>query len=133
MAQAAPSEAPSAAKTDSLSPPGLPQSLKTDRGGASTGPDSTSIFATRLIGLQALGPAGENCRVSDITFSQTLQAEAAIIALTGALGLRTKEVMVPASALSLQMTAEGTPRLTVTWSREQIAAAPVFDRSALMR
>ncbi len=71
--------------------------------------------------------------MSDITFSQTLQAEAAIIALTGALGLRTKEVMVPASALSLQMTAEGTPRLTVTWSREQIAAAPVFDRSALMR
>lgn len=123
-----------AAKTDSLSPAGLPQSLKTDRGGASTGPDSGSILATRLIGQQAFSNTGEELgRVSDIAFSQNLQAEAAIITVTGTLGLRTKDVMVPVSILSLDTTGEGTPRLTVAWSREQIASAPVFDRSALMR
>lgn len=109
--------------------------------GTATGQSATAdtamkagLLASSLIGMTVYSTSGEQIgEVNDIVVQpQTGQANTAIIGVGGFLGIGEKDVAIDMAQLQmLRETDDATPRLTLNTTKDQLTAAPAFDRSAL--
>ena len=105
----------------------------TTTAGAS-GAMGTGILASSLIGMTVYSASGEQIgEVNDIVLQpQSGQANTAIIGVGGFLGIGKKDVAVDMAQIQLVRGADDAiPRLTLNTSKDQLNAAPSFDRSTL--
>jgi hypothetical protein len=91
------------------------------------------FLASNFIGQTVYSANDENIGdINDLVVSKDQGAPTAIIGVGGFLGIGEKDVAVPISEITVTMTENNTMRLKVSMTREQLEAAPVFDRTAMM-
>ena len=116
-----------------------------DSAASTTNPDTTtdigavpaidpakSILATNFIGKTVYSTANENVgEINDLVMNVDGSTVVAILGVGGFLGMGEKDVALPLSDISVTRDETNTMRLTIAASKEQLEAAPVFDRTAL--
>jgi sporulation protein YlmC with PRC-barrel domain len=99
--------------------------------------DPSQILATRFIGANIYNGAGEEDKtvgdVNDIIMTPDGRAVAVIAGVGGFLGIGEKEVAVSMDQLSWTVDEDGDPVLVGTFTKEQLEAAPAFDRDTMTR
>ncbi len=92
------------------------------------------MLASSLIGMTVYSTSGEQIgEIHDLVVEpQSGQAKTAIIGVGGFLGIGEKDVAIDMAQMQMVKEADdATPRLTLNTTKEQLSAAPAFDRSAL--
>ncbi|TCD15092.1 PRC-barrel domain containing protein [Oricola cellulosilytica] len=94
--------------------------------------DPSQILATRFIGAYIYNGTGEDAEtvgdVNDIIMTQDGRAVAVIAGIGGFLGIGEKEVAVSMDQLQWTTDADGDQILVGQFSKEQLEAAPAFER-----
>jgi sporulation protein YlmC with PRC-barrel domain len=121
---------PPAASTDTTTTP----STDTATGQMPADMDMKSAFlASNFIGQTVYSAANENIgEINDLVMTKEKGAVVAIIGVGGFLGIGEKDVAIPIEQVSVAREQNSNNlRLTVNATREQLEAAPAFDRTAL--
>ena len=88
--------------------------------------------ASKLIGLNVKNNANENIgEINDLIMTKELDNIVAIVGVGGFLGIGEKDVAIPIGDINAVKDENNTLRLTITASKEQLEALPVFDRTAM--
>jgi sporulation protein YlmC with PRC-barrel domain len=97
------------------------------------GMDPASTFlASNFIGQTVYSAANENIgEVNDIVMDKANNNIVAIIGVGGFLGIGEKDVAMPVDQIAVAKSDNNTMRLTVNATRQQLEAAPAFDRNVL--
>ena len=104
----------------------------TDIGAVPAIDPAKSILATNFIGKTVYSTANENVgEINDLVMNVDGSTVVAILGVGGFLGMGEKDVALPLSDISVTRDETNTMRLTIAASKEQLEAAPVFDRTAL--
>lgn len=91
--------------------------------------DERSILASTMIGSNVRSAADEDLgSINDIIVSMDGQVEGVVIGVGGFLGIGEKDVVIAMDGLDIQRTGDEDVRVSVTQSREDIEAAPGFER-----
>jgi sporulation protein YlmC with PRC-barrel domain len=94
--------------------------------------DANSVLASQFIGQTVYSAANENVgEINDLVMSKDLDNIVAIIGVGGFLGIGEKDVAIPVSQLTATKDANNALKLTTAATKEQLEAAPAFDRTAL--
>jgi sporulation protein YlmC with PRC-barrel domain len=121
-----------------------PATMPDDGATASTEPPATtnagaaissanSILASEFIGQVVYSTANENIgEINDLVMGKDQNGGAvAIIGVGGFLGLGEKDVAIPFADISVTRDENNLIHLTIAATKEQLEAAPTFDRTAL--
>jgi len=110
--------------------------------GAPAAPDATSmtkagdgqILASGFIGKQIYNGDGDNAetvgKLNDLVIGPDGMVQAAVVGVGGFLGVGEKDVAIPPSQLKLSTRSDGKTWLVMNTTKDQLAAAPAFDRNA---
>jgi hypothetical protein len=110
--------APSSAQQNSAQSPGFVQKQS-----------SNDWRGTKLIGSSVYGPDNSSIgEISDVIIGSDGAIKAAVIGVGGFLGVGQKDVAVPFNALNVQRSpdSDSINKITVTYSKDQLKAAPEF-------
>ena len=69
--------------------------------------------------------------INDLVMSKDLNTVVAIVGVGGFLGMGEKDVAIPVGDITATKDGNNNLRLTIAATKEQLEAAPVFDRTAL--
>jgi len=98
----------------------------------STGTMSNAMLASQFMGQTVYSTANENVgEINDLVLNKELDTVTAIIGVGGFLGIGEKDVAIPVDQLTAAKDENNNIRLTISASKEQLEAAPAFDRTAL--
>ncbi len=111
---------------------GSTEAPATTTAGAATSPAS-SILASEFIGQAVYSATNENIgEINDLVMSKDQNGNAlAIIGVGGFLGMGEKDVAIPFADISVTRDENNMMHLTISATKEQLEAAPTFDRLAL--
>jgi len=113
-------------------------STATTTEGVTTGSDplganpGTAVLASQFMGQPVYSAENENVgEINDLVMNKDLDNIVAVIGVGGFLGMGEKDVAVPIDQITAAKDANNNLRLTIAATKEQLEAAPVFDRAAL--
>lgn len=94
---------------------------------------TTAVLASQFIGQTVYTAANENVgEINDLVMNKDLDDNiVAIIGVGGFLGIGEKDVAIPVDQITAAKDANNNLRLTIASTKEQLEAAPAFDRMAL--
>ena len=93
---------------------------------------ATAVLASQFMGQAVYSTGNENVgEINDLVMSKDLDTVVAIVGVGGFLGMGEKDVAIPVGDITATKDANNNLRLTIASTKEQLEAAPVFDRTAL--
>jgi sporulation protein YlmC with PRC-barrel domain len=94
---------------------------------------SKAILASNFIGSAVYSTANENIGdINDLVFDAEGKVNAAVIGVGGFLGMGEKDVAVPLDKITLTKDENGAMKHVIAATREQLDAAPAFDKTRLV-
>jgi sporulation protein YlmC with PRC-barrel domain len=94
---------------------------------------SKAILASNFIGSAVYSTANENIGdINDLVFDADGKVNAAVIGVGGFLGMGEKDVAVPLDKITLTKDENGAMKHVIAATREQLDAAPAFDKTRLV-
>jgi sporulation protein YlmC with PRC-barrel domain len=121
---------PAAPAPDSTATAPAPDSATTTVG--STQVPANAVLASQFMGQAVYTAANENIgEINDLIMTKELDNIVAIVGVGGFLGIGEKDVAIPIGDINAVKDENNTLRLTITASKEQLEALPVFDRTAM--
>lgn len=104
----------------------------TDEAAVAEASNSSSVLASQFMGQTVYSTSNENVgEINDIVMSRDLNNIVAIIGVGGFLGIGEKDVAIPIDEITVVKDENNNLKLTTAATKEQLEAAPVFDRTAL--
>ncbi len=98
----------------------------------STGTMSNAMLASQFMGQTVYSTANESVgEINDLVLNKELDTVTAIIGVGGFLGIGEKDVAIPIDQLNAAKDENNSVRLTISASKEQLEAAPAFDRTTM--
>ncbi len=93
---------------------------------------SSSVLASQFMGQTVYSAANENVgEINDIVMNRELDNVVAIIGVGGFLGIGEKDVAISIEEITAVKDENNNLKLTIAATKEQLEAAPAFDRTAL--
>ena len=93
---------------------------------------ATAVLASRFMGQRVYSGGDENVgEINDLVMNAELDTVVAIIGVGGFLGIGEKDVAIPIDDITVTKDANNNMRLTIAASKEQLDAAPAFDRTVM--
>lgn len=93
---------------------------------------SRAVLASQFMGQSVYSTANELVGdINDVVMDRKLDNVVAIVGVGGFLGIGEKDVAIPVEDIKAVKDSENNLRLTISQSKEQLEAAPKFERSAL--
>jgi sporulation protein YlmC with PRC-barrel domain len=93
---------------------------------------SSSFLASNFIGQTVYSAANESVgEINDLVMDKQKGNIVAIVGVGGFLGIGEKDVAMPIEQITMAKTDSNSMRLTINATREQLEAAPVFDRNVV--
>ena len=93
---------------------------------------STSVLASQFMGQTVYSASNENVgEINDIVMNRELDNVVAIIGVGGFLGIGEKDVAISIEEITAVKDENNNLKLTIAATKEQLEAAPTFDRTAL--
>ncbi|MEP7173040.1 MAG: PRC-barrel domain-containing protein [Aestuariivirga sp.] len=122
---------PTAPAPDSTaSAPAAPDSATTTVG--NTEVPANAVLASQFMGQAVYTAANENIgEINDLIMNKELDNIVAIVGVGGFLGIGEKDVAIPIGDITAVKDENNALRLTISASKEQLEALPVFDRTAM--
>jgi sporulation protein YlmC with PRC-barrel domain len=71
--------------------------------------------------------------ITDIVLGEDFSGQIAIVDMGGFMGIGGKSIAVPKNELLIQSIGNGSQRIQISSTQEQLEAAPAYERTALMR
>lgn len=103
----------------------------TDSASADVNP-ATAVLASRFMGQKVYSAGDERVgEINDLVMNSELATVVAIIGVGGFLGIGEKDVAIPVNDITVTKDADNNLRLTIASSKEQLEAAPAFDRTVM--
>lgn len=91
-----------------------------------------AVLASQFMGQTVYSGSNENVgEINDIVMNRDLDNVIAIIGVGGFLGIGEKDVAIPIEEITVVKDENNNLKLTVAATKEQLEAAPAFDRTAL--
>jgi sporulation protein YlmC with PRC-barrel domain len=110
--------------------PAAPDSATTTVG--NTEVPSNAVLASQFMGQAVYTAANENIgEINDLIMNKELDNIVAIVGVGGFLGIGEKDVAIPIGDITAVKDENNALRLTISASKEQLEALPVFDRTAM--
>lgn len=104
----------------------------TNEAAAAEASASSSVLASQFMGQTVYSAANESVgEINDIVMNRELDNIVAIIGVGGFLGIGEKDVAVPIEEITAVKDENNNLKLTIAATKEQLEAAPTFDRTAL--
>lgn len=123
-------ETPAAPAPDSTATAPAPDSATTTVG--NTEVPANAVLASQFMGQAVYTAANENIgEINDLIMNKELDNIVAIVGVGGFLGIGEKDVAIPIGDISAVKDENNALRLTISASKEQLEALPVFDRTAM--
>jgi len=98
----------------------------------SSGTMSNAMLASQFMGQTVYSTANESVgEINDLVLNKELDTVTAIVGVGGFLGIGEKDVAIPVDQITAAKDENNNIRLTIQSSKEQLEAAPAFDRTAL--
>jgi sporulation protein YlmC with PRC-barrel domain len=92
----------------------------------------TSVLASQFMGQTVYSTANESVgEINDIVMNRELDNVVAIVGVGGFLGIGEKDVAISIDEITAVKDENNNLRLTIAQTKEQLEAAPTFDRTAL--
>ncbi len=89
------------------------------------------VLASQFMGQAVYSAANENVgEINDLVLDRKLDTVTAVIGVGGFLGIGEKDVAIPIDQIKAAKDENNNLRLTIDSSKEQLEAAPAFDRTA---
>ena len=124
---------PAAPATDSTA--AAPAATATDSATTTVGNTevpANAVLASQFMGQAVYTAANENIgEINDLIMNKELDNIVAIVGVGGFLGIGEKDVAIPIGDISAVKDENNALRLTISASKEQLEALPVFDRTAM--
>ena len=93
---------------------------------------ATAVLASQFMGQTVYSSANENVgEINDLVMNKELDNVVAVIGVGGFLGIGEKDVAIPIDQITVVKEDGNNMRLTIAATKEQLEAAPSFDRTAL--
>lgn len=93
---------------------------------------ANAVLASQFMGQAVYTAANENVgEINDLIMNKDLDNIVAIVGVGGFLGIGEKDVAIPIGDINVVKDENNTLRLTISASKEQLEALPVFDRTAM--
>ncbi len=93
---------------------------------------ANAVLASQFMGQAVYTAANENIgEINDLIMNKELDNIVAIVGVGGFLGIGEKDVAIPIGDITAVKDESNTLRLTISASKEQLEALPVFDRTAM--
>jgi len=93
---------------------------------------SNAVLASQFMGQAVYTAANENIgEINDLIMNKELDNIVAIVGVGGFLGIGEKDVAIPIGDITAMKDENNALRLTISASKEQLEALPVFDRTAM--
>jgi sporulation protein YlmC with PRC-barrel domain len=93
---------------------------------------SNAVLASQFMGQAVYTAANENIgEINDLVMNKELDNIVAVVGVGGFLGIGEKDVAIPIGDITAVKDENNALRLTITASKEQLEALPVFDRTAM--
>ena len=93
---------------------------------------ANAVLASQFMGQAVYTAANENIgEVNDLIMNKELDNIVAIVGVGGFLGIGEKDVAIPIGDITAVKDENNALRLTISASKEQLEALPVFDRTAM--
>lgn len=122
--------APVAPAPDSTAAAPAPDSATTTVG--NTEVPANAVLASQFMGQAVYTAANENIgEINDLIMNKELNNIVAIVGVGGFLGIGEKDVAIPIGDIAAVKDENNALRLTISASKEQLEALPVFDRTAM--
>jgi sporulation protein YlmC with PRC-barrel domain len=107
-----------------------PDSATTTVGNAEV--PANAVLASQFMGQAVFTAANENIgEINDLIMNKELDNIVAIVGVGGFLGIGEKDVAIPIGDIAAVKDENNALRLTISASKEQLEALPVFDRTAM--
>jgi sporulation protein YlmC with PRC-barrel domain len=91
-----------------------------------------AVLASQFMGQAVYTAANENIgEINDLIMNKELDNIVAIVGVGGFLGIGEKDVAIPIGDIKVIKDTDNALRLTISASKEQLEALPVFDRTAM--
>ena len=91
---------------------------------------SKAVLASRFIGSTVYSSTNENVGdINDVVFDNEGKINAAVLGVGGFLGMGEKDVAVPLEKITVSKDENGVDRYVIAATREQLDAAPAFDKT----
>ncbi|HLA02273.1 MAG TPA: PRC-barrel domain-containing protein [Aestuariivirga sp.] len=99
---------------------------------AAAAADPNSVLASQFMGQSVYSTTDENVgEINDLVMNKELNNIVAIVGVGGFLGIGEKDVAIPVEQITVTKDANNALRLTISASKEQLEAAPAFERTVL--
>ncbi len=93
---------------------------------------ANAVLASQFMGQAVYTAASENIgEINDLIMNKELDNIVAVVGVGGFLGIGEKDVAIPIGDITVVKETDNTLRLTVSATKEQLEALPVFDRTAM--
>lgn len=93
---------------------------------------ATAVLASQFMGQTVYSSSNENVgEINDLVMNKELDNVVAVIGVGGFLGIGEKDVAIPIDQITVVKDDGNNMRLTIAATKEQLEAAPNFDRTAL--
>ena len=93
---------------------------------------ANAVLASQFMGQAVYTAANENIgEINDLIMNKELNNIVAIVGVGGFLGIGEKDVAIPIGDIAAVKDENNALRLTISASKEQLEALPVFDRTAM--
>jgi sporulation protein YlmC with PRC-barrel domain len=93
---------------------------------------ATAVLASQFMGQTVYTAANENVgEINDLIMNKELDNIVAVIGVGGFLGIGEKDVAIPIGDITVAKDANNVMHLTISTTKEQLEALPVFDRTAM--
>ena len=123
-------QSPTAPVPDSTAAAPAPDSATTTVG--NTEVPANAVLASQFMGQAVYTAANENIgEINDLIMNKELNNIVAIVGVGGFLGIGEKDVAIPIGDIAAVKDENNALRLTISASKEQLEALPVFDRTAM--
>jgi len=124
---------PAAPETDSTAAaPAAPATDSATTTVGNTQVPANAVLASQFMGQAVYTAANENIgEINDLIMNKELDNIVAIVGVGGFLGIGEKDVAIPIGDISAVKDENNALRLTISASKEQLEALPVFDRTAM--
>ena len=117
-------------KQDNTAAAPAPDSATTTVGNAEV--PANAVLASQFMGQAVYTAASENIgEINDLIMNKELDNIVAVVGVGGFLGIGEKDVAIPIGDITVVKETDNTLRLTVSATKEQLEALPVFDRTAM--
>lgn len=120
-----------AASAASAPAPASNSTVKTESVSAATA-DHNAVLASQFMGQTVYSSTNQNVgEINDLVMNKDLNNILAVIGVGGFLGIGEKDVAIPIDQLTATKDTNNKLHLTIVATKEQLEAAPAFDRTAL--